>query len=106
MSMTLMPCNGPMASFTPFLVLSGQVTAGASRDQGRWAYGGMRFISSHSGAMRSIEPQCAIAHCGISRFRVWSFGPSRNDVLHGSAISLHGMPESSVDQAPKYGGRR
>src|SRR5450759_4809107 len=28
--------------------------------------------SSHSGAMRSIEP-------GISRFRVWSFGPSRND---------------------------
>ena len=28
----------------------------------------------HSGAMRSIEP-------GISRFRVWSFGPSRNDVV-------------------------
>src|SRR5438445_13125221 len=26
----------------------------------------------HSGAMRSIEP-------GISRFRVWSFGPSQND---------------------------
>jgi hypothetical protein len=26
----------------------------------------------HSGAMQSIEP-------GISRFRVWSFGPSRND---------------------------
>jgi hypothetical protein len=26
----------------------------------------------HSGAMRSIEP-------GISRFRVWSCGPSRND---------------------------
>ncbi|MVT66584.1 hypothetical protein GPL21_15920 [Bradyrhizobium pachyrhizi] len=30
--------------------------------------------------MRSIEPQFAIANCGISRFRVWSFGPSRNDV--------------------------
>jgi hypothetical protein len=29
-------------------------------------------VSGHSGAMRSIEP-------GISRFRVWSFGPSRND---------------------------
>src|SRR5471030_2602948 len=28
--------------------------------------------SRHSGAMRSIEP-------GISRFRAWSFGPSRND---------------------------
>src|SRR2546428_12471359 len=28
--------------------------------------------SCHSGAMQSIEP-------GISRFRVWSFGPSRND---------------------------
>src|SRR5215472_4385935 len=43
MSMTLMPCNGPMACFTPFSRLSGQVTAGASRDQGRRAYGGMRF---------------------------------------------------------------
>src|SRR6201990_2219505 len=30
----------------------------------------------HSGAMRSIEP-------GISRFRVWSFGPSRNDAQIG-----------------------
>src|SRR5439155_18348199 len=30
------------------------------------------FVCGHSGAMRSIEP-------GISRFRVWSFGPSRND---------------------------
>jgi hypothetical protein len=29
-------------------------------------------IRCHSGAMRSIEP-------GSSRFRVWSFGPSRND---------------------------
>src|SRR5664279_6000970 len=28
--------------------------------------------SRHSGARRSLEP-------GISRFRVWSFGPSRND---------------------------
>jgi hypothetical protein len=26
------------------------------------------FSHRHSGAMRSIEPQCAIAHCGISRF--------------------------------------
>ena len=33
----------------------------------------------HSGAMRSIELRCAIAHRRISRFRVWSFGPSRND---------------------------
>jgi len=31
-------------------------------------------VHRHSGAMRSIEP-------GISRFRVWSFGPSRNDDL-------------------------
>src|ERR1700737_3632050 len=31
------------------------------------------ILFCHSGAMRSIEP-------GISRFRVWSFGPSRNDV--------------------------
>jgi hypothetical protein len=34
--------------------------------------GAMRPRLRHSGAMRSIEP-------GISRFRVWSFGPSRND---------------------------
>src|SRR5215204_5104461 len=33
-----------------------------------------RAILRHSGAMRSIEP-------GISRFRVWSFGPSRNDEI-------------------------
>src|SRR3984885_11312215 len=32
----------------------------------------MTVVDCHSGAMRSIEP-------GISRFRVWSFGPSRND---------------------------
>src|SRR5436853_4229919 len=31
-----------------------------------------RMSRRHSGAMRSIEP-------GISRFRVWSFGQSRND---------------------------
>ena len=30
------------------------------------------FGRRHFGAMRSIEPE-------ISRFRVWSFGPSRND---------------------------
>ena len=29
--------------------------------------------------MRSTELWCAIAHLRISRFRVWSFGPSRND---------------------------
>ena len=36
-------------------------------------------IHRHSGAMQSIELRCAIAHLRISRFRVWSFGPSRND---------------------------
>src|SRR5262245_59979729 len=33
----------------------------------------------HSGAMRSIELWGALAPLRISRFRVWSFGPSRND---------------------------
>src|ERR1700738_339711 len=28
---------------------------------------------------RSANLRCATAHRGISRFRVWSFGPSRND---------------------------
>ena len=34
----------------------------------------------HSGAARRAELGCAIAHARISRFRVWSFGPSRNDL--------------------------
>ncbi len=38
----------------------------------------------HSWAMRSIELRCAIAHRRISRFRVRSFGPSRNDGRSGS----------------------
>jgi len=33
------------------------------------------FWRRHSGAVRSTEP-------GISRFRVWSFGPSRNDGVY------------------------
>src|SRR5436190_1583310 len=39
------------------------------------------FVGRHSGAMRSIELWGALAPLRISRFRVWSFGPSRNDVL-------------------------
>ena len=42
--------------------------SGAMRDDGKKQH-------CHSGAMRSIEP-------GISRFRVWSFGPSRNDGVY------------------------
>jgi hypothetical protein len=33
---------------------------------------------------QSANLRCAIAHRGISRFRVWSFGPSRNDHDHSS----------------------
>jgi hypothetical protein len=44
------------------------------------------MVGRHFGAMRSIELWCAIAHLRISRFRVWSFGPSRNDDLNGSTI--------------------
>jgi GNAT superfamily N-acetyltransferase len=39
----------------------------------------LEMESRHSGAMQSIELRCAIAHRRISSFRVWSFGPSRND---------------------------
>src|SRR6202035_5961472 len=31
------------------------------------------------GRCEASNLRCAIAHRGISRFRVWSFGPSRND---------------------------
>src|SRR5664279_3700560 len=40
----------------------------------------------HSGAMRSIEP-------GISRFRVWPFGPSRND---GASVSRSAREGAAV----------
>ncbi|TFV48694.1 hypothetical protein E4K65_11380 [Bradyrhizobium niftali] len=39
------------------------------------AHDGPLFWRRHSGAVRSTEP-------GISRFRVWSFGPSRNDGVY------------------------
>jgi hypothetical protein len=50
-----------------------------------------KIYHRHSGAMRSIEP-------GISRFRVWSFGPSRNDgVLDCVATSnLSTMPRRII----------
>src|SRR6478736_1844842 len=52
----------------------------------------------HSGTMRSIEP-------GISRFRVWSFGPSRNDglglhqpaALRNAAQMIIGVAEGVLD---------
>src|ERR1700675_1985335 len=31
------------------------------------------------GRIEDANLRCAIAHRGISRFRAWSFGPSRND---------------------------
>src|SRR3954470_13290615 len=35
------------------------------------------------------ELRCAIAHMRISRFRVWSYGPSRNDGgLHSQLLNL------------------
>src|SRR3974390_1835907 len=55
--------------------------------------------------MRSIEPQCATAHCGISRFRVWSFGPSRNEVgvrkMKITAIRTH-ILEAPLSQPFAY----
>src|SRR5262249_49879384 len=47
----------------------------------------------HSGAMRSIEQWCAIARLRVSRFRVWSFGPSRNDELDCFEASLLAITE-------------
>src|SRR5215510_9692567 len=39
--------------------------------------------------MRGIEPQCAIAHWGISRFRVWCCAPARNDAHHNARHINH-----------------
>src|SRR5437868_8229726 len=53
----------------------------------------------HSGAMRSIELRCALAHRRISRFRVWSFGPSRNDGerFRMTTITTSDAPKSRID---------
>src|SRR5215207_6664313 len=55
------------------------------------------FSFRHSGAMRSIEP-------GISRFQVWSFGPSRND---GSLVEMEliQLPVLRLDVAHRAGDR-
>src|SRR6185295_2142392 len=45
----------------------------------------------HSGAMRSIE-------LGISRFRVWSFGPSRND---GEELRMTTITATTTAATPK-----
>jgi hypothetical protein len=68
--------------------------AGSTRDGcGRWMSravmaAGDRRRARHSGAVRSTELWCAIAHLRISRFRVWSFGPSRNDGGESGASAL------------------
>src|SRR5258708_17644315 len=49
--------------------------------------------------MRSIEP-------GISRFRVWSCGPSRNDSGYDFAFSRHVLPEVLHIVALEIRGRR
>src|SRR5215218_8375073 len=59
--------------------------------RGRWG-------DRHSGAMRSIEP-------GISRSRVWSFGPSRDDAkaslpLAAPAQQKHALLAEHVPEPP------
>src|SRR6185369_17220445 len=49
----------------------------------------IRIFVGHSGARRRRELRCAIAHRRISRFRVWSFGPSRNDSGERCDANLH-----------------
>ncbi|MET4847179.1 membrane carboxypeptidase/penicillin-binding protein PbpC [Bradyrhizobium japonicum] len=46
-------------------------------------------VSRHSGAVRSADP-------GISRFRVWSFGPSRNDGSGASGGGLRVLSAAAV----------
>src|SRR4051794_34759928 len=62
----------------------------------------LRFFPRHSGAMRSIEP-------GISRFRVWPFGPSRKDgagllqqLAHRSGGIGHAIGEPPLIVVPAH----
>src|SRR5260221_7495228 len=62
----------------------------------------MRVATSlrHSGAMRSIEP-------GISTFRVWSFGPSRNDSAANAQFAPRAIQWQNYSQAKtKAAGRK
>src|ERR1700758_963674 len=81
MSMTLMPCNGPMARFTPGLLWV-HVTAGPSRDQGRRAYGGMRLLTQpglvvRDGALRLLTVR-VLASCRL-------FGPHPEERLKAAS---------------------
>src|SRR5215510_4529866 len=51
--------------------------------------------------MRSIELWCTLAYLRISRFRVWSFGPSRND---GVKFSQWRREKTMNDQQRRDGG--
>ena len=105
MSMTLMPCNGPMATFTPGL-LWGQVTAAPTRDQGRRTYGGMRFGRFVPRMLRSAPRlrRGALLIRGLAAPRAWV--PARRSGIacrnasgtreQASAFSRHEMPESCV----------
>jgi hypothetical protein len=52
-------------------------------------------------AASAPDLRCAIAHRGISSFRVWSFGPSRNDEDKRPPSRSALAPESLMNPAPK-----
>src|ERR1700689_120815 len=62
----------PFVSFYRFMH---QIKAPQAEAQLNWT----GLYSVIPGRIKDANLRCAIAHRGISRFRVWSFGPSRND---------------------------
>ena len=58
---------------------------------------------SFRGASIASEPQMRLADRGISRFRVWSLGPSRNDPSHLHLRLLRGHPFKLRQLVPEPG---
>ena len=87
----LLRCGSAFALSLPSLGVS-------SLDLGRLFIQAALFLGESFRGARSANLRCAIAHRGISRFRVWSFGPSRNDeksISPHSPIFQSGAPQPS-----------
>jgi hypothetical protein len=72
--------RAPQDEVCQFLMVRSAATPRVSNHEARMSWLFDNRIRA-SGERQSLELRCAIAHRSSSRFRVWSFGPSRNDGL-------------------------
>src|SRR6195952_2709573 len=83
------PRTAPCLFFYPWLRLSGTKGGALAEKAGsRLDIGHGCTMLSFRGDATASNLRGAIAPRGISRFRVWSFGPSRNDGVRGYAARI------------------